>query len=224
MSLKSWFEEGEQKREAARQAKLAQTRPRARQQHYLFAHKMLPQIAFDFGAASVLMLSEQEKAADFLERVWRDCGEGLEGRDFVSPDGASVGLSVETRRIGNNELVSIVSLPTPEVTPEAYFVALMCDAVPQSASGDGSPETLELWRLLVRSTPVRVFTLELSQPEEGEARTVFCEWTSDGRHVNMGDGPSPDKNAFFAFLGAQGLPRPQASFDPKRQNPVEENR
>jgi len=223
MSLKSWYEEGEAKREAARQAKLAATRPRARQQHYLFAHKMLPQIAFDFGAASVLMLSDSEKAADFLERVWRDCGEGLQGRDLVALDGASVGLAVETRRVADDEMISIVSLPAPQVTPEAYFVALMCDAVPQSVPNDGSPESLELWKLLVRSTPVRVFTLELSQDEGGREGTVFCEWTNDGRHVNMGDGPPADKNAFFAFLAAQGFPRPQASFDPKRENPVEEN-
>jgi len=223
MSLKSWYEEGEAKREAARQAKLAATRPRARQQHYLFAHKMLPQIAFDFGAASVLMLSDGERAADFLERVWRDCGEGLQGRDLVDLDGASVGLSVETRRVAGEEMISIVTLPAPQVTPEAYFVAFMCDAVPHSAPDDGSPESTDIWKLLVRSTPVRVFTLELSQDEGGRDGTVFCEWTNDGRHVNMGTGPSPDKNAFFSFLAAQEFPRPQASFDPKRQNPVEEN-
>lgn len=222
MSLKSWFGESEEKRELARLRKIAEARPRSRQQHYIFAHKVLPQVAFDFGAEAVRMLSEENRAAQFLERLWSDCGEGLEGRDLVSLDGASVGLSVETRRAKGNELISIISLPAPEVTPEAYFVALVCDDVPEPDPDDDGPGVMELWKLLVRSTPVRVFTLELSQDLSGRRHTVFCEWASDGRHLNMGDGPRPDKNAFFGFLAAQEFPRPQASFDPKRDNPVRE--
>lgn len=222
MSLKSWFDEGEEKRELARLRKIAQARPRARQQHYSFAHKMLPRVAFDHGAASVLMLSDPTRARDFLERLWSDCGEGLEGRDLVSLDDLGAGLSVQTRRAKGNELISIISLPAPKVAPEAYFVALMCDAVPEPDPDDDSSDSVELWKLLVRSTPVRVFTLELSQDLNGREHTVFCEWSSEGRHLNMGDGPRPDKDAFYAFLAAQEFPRPQASFDPKRDNPVRE--
>lgn len=222
MSFKSWFDKAQEQRELERLRQIAQERPRSRQQHYNFAHKMLPQVAFDFGAACVLLLSDEERASEFLGRLWRNCGEGLGGRDLVSLDGASVGLGVETRRAKGNEIISIVSLPAPEVAPEAYFVALVCDDVPEPDPEDDSVDTVELWKLLVRSTPVRVFTLELSQDLSGREHTVFCEWASDGRHLNMGDGPRPDKNAFFGFLAAQEFPRPQASFHPKRENPVRE--
>lgn len=222
MSLKSWFQEGEEKREQARLRRIAEARPRARQQHYLFAHRMLPHIAFDFGAASVLMLSDPDKAPEFLQNLWRDCGEGLEGRDLVAPDGLTVGLSAEARRSRGDELICLVTLPAPEVAPEAYFVALVCDALPEPDQSDDSPDALELWRLLVRSTAVRVFTLELSQDLSGRTHTVFCEWTSEGAHLNMGDGPQPDRDTFFGFLAAQQFPRPQASFDPKRDTPVRE--
>jgi hypothetical protein len=221
MGFKSWFDKAQEQRELARLRQLAQERPRARQQHYNFAHKMLPQIAFDFGAASVLLLLDPDKASGFLERVWRDCGQGLEGRDLVSPDGLSAGLSVETRR-AKDQVISVVTLPAPQTTPEAFFVALMCDAVPEPHPDDDSSDAVALWKLLVRSTPVRVFTLELSQDLSGREHTVFCEWTSDGRHLNRGDGPRPDRNAFFSFLAAQEFPRAQASFDSKRDTPVQE--
>lgn len=218
MSFKSWFQKNEEQRELARLRKIAQARPRSRQQHYIFAHKMLPHIAFEWGATSVLMLSDPDKASGFVENLWRDCGEGLEGRDLVAPDG----LCVETRRAKGQKLICLVTLPSPVVAPEAYFVVLVCDDLPEPDADDDAPETLELWRLLLRSTSVRVFTLELSQDLNGREHTVFCEWASDGRHLNMGDGPRPDKNAFFSFLAAQEFPRPQASFDPKRDNPVRE--
>lgn len=222
MSFKSWFDEGQEKRELARQRQVAQARPRARQQHYIFAHKMLPRAAFDLGAAGVLMLSDPTRARDFLNRLWSECGEGLEGRDLVALHGASVGLGVQTRRAKSNELIAIISLPAPEVAPEAFFVALVCDDVPDPDPDDDSDDAVELWKLLARSTPVRVFTLELSQDLNGREHTVFCEWSSQGRHLNMGDGPRPDKDAFHAFLAAQEFPRPQASFDPKRETPVRE--
>jgi hypothetical protein len=46
----------------------------------------------------------------------------------------------------------------------------------------------------------RCFTLEHSWTLDGQPATVLAEWTAAG-HVNYGDGPPPEQQAFLTALG-----------------------
>jgi hypothetical protein len=55
-------------------------------------------------------------------------------------------------------------------------------------------------------TSIRYVTLERgSRIETGQTRTVLCEWTADGSHVNFGDGPPPSINDFTKAVAAHVL-------------------
>jgi hypothetical protein len=52
------------------------------------------------------------------------------------------------------------------------------------------------------SRPARIwyFTLERTHPENGEIPTMFCAWAPNGEHLNFGNGPQPDRDAFLALI------------------------
>ncbi len=217
-----WFERfkrHESDKELERMKKLVEAAPRPRGQHYTFAHRLLPAIARQMGAVCVLVLANEDKSEGFLHEVWNDCGREESGDDLVEPDG----LRATVARAGE-QLIAVVTLPAPVRTTEAHFVAILSDLPPETDDEDAesSDEAREVLRLMLRSMPVRYFTLELGASLDGAPRTAFCEWTAEGAHLNMGDGPSPDEEVFFRFLAAQNFPPVRASFDPKRQRPVQE--
>ncbi|BCM88178.1 hypothetical protein IAD21_00005 [Abditibacteriota bacterium] len=220
MNWRKWFgvrrrEDGELKR----LRKEVEALPQPRSQHYSFAHRLLPAIAMQMGAMSVLVLANSEKSELFLQDVWRDCGQDAEGDDLVSPEGLQASV---TR--AEDKLIAIVTLPRPERITEAHFVAILSDLPPETDDEDSevSEEAHEVLRLMLRSMPVRYFTLEKGASLDRTPRTVFCEWTSEHRHLNMGDGPAPLEDHFFRFLAAQNFPAVRASFDPNRERPVQE--
>lgn len=221
MKIPNWF--GKSKREEddelEKMRKIVESLPKPREQHYAFAHRMLPAIALQMGAVSVLVLANEDKRDAFLHDIWNDCGQNEAGRDLVD----SEGLGASVARAGD-KLIAVVTLPQPELTTEAHFVAIMSDLPPETddEDADNSEEAREVLRLMLRSMPVRYFTLEKGADLNGQPRTAFCEWTSEHRHLNMGDGPPPDEEEFFRFLAAQNFPPVRASFDPNRERPVQE--
>jgi hypothetical protein len=73
-----------------------------------------------------------------------------------------------------------VSMPIPESSPEAHFVAIV--------HKDDEPHDY------MRESPsTRYFTLERTDVSD---RPLLCEWRRDGSHGNYGDGPAPDLEAF----------------------------
>ena len=221
MNWRNWFG-GWRRREDAeleRLRKEVEALPQPRTQHYNFAHRLLPAIVMQMGAMSVLVLANSERSEDFLQEVWHDCGQDASGDDLVSPEG----LRATVAKAGE-QLIAVVTLPVPERITEAHFVAILSDLPPETDDEDEdvSEEAHEVLRLMLRSMPVRYFTLEKSASFDGTPRTVFCEWTSEHRHLNMGDGPAPIEDHFFRFLAAQNFPSVRASFDPNRERPVQE--
>ena len=79
-------------------------------------------------------------------------------------------------------------LPAPKGATEAYFAALVHR--PQKKG------------LFSRQGPIaRFFTLERSiDLADSGPGSVLCEWTSSDIHSNMGDGPEPTLEAFFATV------------------------
>ncbi len=207
------------KEELARMEQFVAASPGPRGQHYTFAHRFLPALARQMGAFILVILANDDKRDEFLQSVWADCGQGETGEDLVAPNG----LRASVTRAGE-QLVAIVTLPTPQRTTEAHFVAILSDLPPETddADAESSDEAREVLRLLLRSMPVRYFTLEKGIELDGRARSVFCEWTEEGAHLNMGQGPSPDEGEFFRFLATQNFPPVRASFDRRRIRPVQE--
>ena len=79
----------------------------------------------------------------------------------------------------------IVTMPTPESSPEAYFVAIVHQ--------DDEPHEYR------RESPsTRYFTLEQADPPA--VRPLLCEWVRDGSRENYGEGPVPTREAFSAAV------------------------
>ena len=151
-----------------------------RQQHYVFAHAMLPRLLLDDPEKFVAILASQE-AEDFLAYLWRRAGEEANDAQPVEPEG--LGRTVEKLAEG---IAVLVRMPCPLAITEAYFGAVI---MRQGKKG-----------LFRRATPqIRYFTLELGVTDDGCPRTVLCEWNKDG-HVNYGDGPSPDPGQFLEAI------------------------
>ena len=160
----------------------------ARAHHYVFAHRVLPQIAAKSGGAFALdLLQDHRRAAARLVELWEQIG-----GDLTIPL-PSTGLDVV---IGTcrGQPTPVIVLPTPEIMSEAHFVALVPE--PQGF----------LARLLGRPKTWRFFTLEFGLGMGGTQRTVVCEWKlgPEGfEHANYGDGPAAEIDAFLERL--QGL-------------------
>ena len=168
---------------------------RAREQHYQFAHRILPQNAFERPDLALERLSGADASA-FLHSLWHSVGNDLAPSQRIVP----AGLSCEMREFDNYR-IALITFPAPLYVPEAFFSALAFD-LPRSAN-----HALELRYITLESG----FVLE-----DGEKRTVLCEWTSAPTHLNMGDGPPPELDAFFqtvcTMLGHS--PEPLAGFSP----------
>lgn len=152
-----------------------------RQHHYAFGHRLLPEIAFRGPAGFARALVEEERARAGLTELWTKVG--VEMPVPLPADG----LHVEVGRCGDHE-VPVICLPEPEVSPEAYFVALVV-----AKRG--------FWaRLFGRPPRWRVMTLERGQEMDGAPMTFVGEWCqADGgrTHLNFGPGPEPTVEAFL---------------------------
>lgn len=150
-------------------------------QHYMFAHRVIPQLFFGDPARFFEVFSRE--ADHFLHHFWDRLGEQIaQPEGHVDP----AGLHGEVRALDNDVEVALITLPEPAAVAEAYFAAAVYR--PQPGGADLA----------------RYFTLEygITIPE-GKPRTVFCGWTADGNHFNMGDGPAADPDAFLAVVQAK---------------------
>jgi len=222
MGLKGWFEKFKEKGRPVTSEELRarlDSQPRSRRQHYVFAHALLRAVAFEMGASLVLLLANSERSAEFLAELWGVAGRDQTGRDLVEP----IGLEANVYSRGDH-IIALVSMPVPVGVTEAYFVAVVADPLPEPPTldedGEISGADRELFSLLLRSTPVRYFALEYGVSLGAPPRAAFCEWTVEGAHRNMGDGPAPDAESLLAFLIAQNFPSVRASFDPGRGQQV----
>jgi hypothetical protein len=144
-----------------------------REHHYFFAHRMLPAL-FNNNPDEFVEYLRRDRT-NVLRAMWTHAGSELEPNERVM----ALGLDGEIREIEDQTTIVLITLPEPEVSPEAYFVA----AAYRAATVTG--EAL-----------VRYFTLERRQPGEDQ-RPFVCEWVGTGLHRIRGGLPSPDREAFF---------------------------
>ncbi|MBL9168949.1 MAG: hypothetical protein JNN07_14510 [Verrucomicrobiales bacterium] len=85
---------------------------------------------------------------------------------------------------------ALVSMPTPEESPQAYFVAVV------QTSGGSDPKAWDQG-----SVSARIFTLELAQDSNPE-KAVLGEWVKEGLHRLIGFGVKAIREAFLKAVGA----------------------
>ena len=150
-----------------------------REHHYLFAHRVLPSIFFDnpFGFLNVSIM----RSTDFLVEVWNEFAEHtFEDQSLhVSPDGLHIVPIEEAPFMG-----AIFVMPKATATAECHFT---CAIGKLGQDSMGEPKIEE----------PQYFTLELGfSVFERKERTVFCYWSPEGDHGNMGDGCEVDVEQF----------------------------
>ncbi len=163
-------------------------RYRARMQHYIFAHQLLPSQMFtDPAAVLVPMISENgfcPEGREHLLRFWEAAGENLGERDSVSSEALTYSVEV----LGHpNSTAYFVELPKPEMKTEAYFALMVFDG-PGLCCG-----TLR---------QLRYFVLEYHGEKNGVPKTHLGEWiprgNGDMKYVSHGDDTTPEKNILMA--------------------------
>ncbi|MGE3806120.1 MAG: hypothetical protein AB7K24_15725 [Gemmataceae bacterium] len=152
---------------------------RPRCHHYTLAHYALRGMALSNPLAYLGIMASpnaRDFLADLLKQVSEDCA-ASERLDFSVDN-----LKVHKVRIGPYPC-AMVELPPPRGVTEAYFTAAVLLADLDSVTS----EEQEL--------PLRYFTLEKGANLGDGSRTVLCEWNEQS-HLNYGDGPEPDVQAF----------------------------
>ncbi len=89
------------------------------QQHYIFAHAMLPRLLLDDPKRFVAVLASEE-AEDFLAHSWRRAGEEANDAQRVEPEG--LGRTVEKLAEG---IAFLVRVPCPLAVSAAHFGAVI---------------------------------------------------------------------------------------------------
>jgi len=140
-----------------------------RQHHYLFAHRELPSAALDFGDDLVDAAATGHLR---LREAWDGLAQRLPEHERLNGNG----LGATYHRLGSYEAV-LVRMPLAKRPREAHFALIVRP---------------------VAGGPIRYITLARAvSPVDGRRYTVLGEWTKEG-HVNHGEGPPPDPNAFLA--------------------------
>lgn len=153
-----------------------------RKHHYIFAHQALPGL-FHANPDKFIELVNQA-GPSLINEIWQQLAEELEPADRLPADG----LGCELKRLSNDTLVALITLPAPLGMTEAYFIALAY-----------RPEVRRNLLFKEKDAIVRFITLENGFTLDNEPRTVLCEWTKEA-HLNRGDGPPPTLEAFSIIV------------------------
>ncbi len=103
------------------------------------------------------------------------------------PDFSAADCRIHTVRAGVYPC-AVVEMPPPHAMTEAYFTAAVLLLDPTQGQLD------------LATAAVRYFTLELGFSLDNVPQTVLCEWGKDGAHINYGEGPTSDVEAFMAAV------------------------
>jgi hypothetical protein len=159
----------------------------ARTVHYLFAHRVLPDLAFEDPLQFMAILAAAD-AEQKLHELWMTVGNSLaEGRGGSRQVPTSEGLAVTRTRLAGRAC-AVIEMPRPEAETEAYFVAAVLDHnLDQSRAAPPEAKPRLFYYTLEKGTNLT----------DGSDRTVLCRWDTKTSHSNLGDGPPAEKKAFL---------------------------
>lgn len=164
----------------------------ARCDHYSFAHVVLRDAAFEDPTQIVTTLASaksQELLGDLWDGVLALCREHSQTSTIATND-----ILIHKIRVGTFPC-AVVEMPTPQHATEAFFVALVLAVHLAGDDWEFEPE------------PLRYFTLEYSEAEHREIKTVLGEWKTRSTYVNHGPGPAPTIDDFVARVSELAIIR-----------------
>lgn len=144
---------------------------RPRQHHYIFAHRELLAIARRF-AGDLPRGAASGRMTGAVVNLWNQIGSQLPEGESLPSDGLDVSLHDL-----DGTAVVLVTLPPAKHGAEAHFVGIVV-----------ADERLSAY-----------YVLEYGWTMDNEPRTVLCRW-DDQTHVNLGDGPPAQADAFLAAI------------------------
>lgn len=159
--------------------------PEPRCHHYTLAHLALRlNCLSEVRSFPPLFGASEGRAylAHVMLAVSRHCRDREPQPDFSADD-----IGIHRVRIGDHPCV-VFELPPPRAVAEAHMTAMVVLADLSRTRPDR--DELES----------RYFTLEKGVSLDGAPWTVLGEWTKDGSHLNLGDGPEPTVEAFVAAI------------------------
>jgi len=135
------------------------------------------------GFLSILASPDAHKfLSSLMQSVSEYYSELEQGPDYTVEE-----FTIHKARVGRYSC-AIIEMPQPRGRTEAFFVAAVLLADPDQSMFDSKKGGL------------RYFTLEKGFRLGGPPRTVLCEWTEEGSHVNYGDGPAPRLDLFIEAI------------------------
>lgn len=147
-------------------------------QHINFANEAIP-ILFNSQYAGFMQYIEKDRTK-FLEFWWKHIGDQLDKSLCKAPNG----LSYKIIEIDEKRKIILITLPTPLLSGEAYFLA--CVKLPEKRVP------------FVNFSFTRVISLYKSEDENGLSCTRMAYLTRQARVVPIGIGPQPDAELFLA--------------------------
>lgn len=141
----------------------------SRAQHYLFVHRVLRDYFFESPAAMIEVFRKEDRN-DSLSVLWKEVGDDVGESSLVDPDGLCCNIKEY-----NDITIAIITLPTPQIISEAYFVALVYR--PPAPGRD------ELTRFITM--------------EHSVDTPVLCGWDGTGRHYSTEYQCEPNFDDFF---------------------------
>ena len=145
----------------------------ARKQHYVFAHLLLKNALLEDASVLRDMVEKKDAPAQTFLDLWE------KARQTASGTGNKRDLVNAEPKARVLEDGVLVMMPPPKGITEARYVAALLE-------GDA----------------VRYFLLEKTTTAFGGKPYVLCEWTADGKHVNLGSDAVPDEIDEDSFLAA----------------------
>ncbi|MBN2069519.1 MAG: hypothetical protein JW739_07765 [Opitutales bacterium] len=146
--------------------------------HYRFAHTLLPQLLNEDPYWTIGFL--ELEGSKGLRRVWRDYFTDKEDTDTRVDDMNQ--LQLECLHEEGNITIYLITLPTPQGMPEAYYTAIIVDK-----------ERYEL--------NYRAYEMSLPLSEDPPTPTVaYGGWNQEMEHINMGFFEDTSKEAFLDLL------------------------
>ena len=152
-------------------------------QHYTYCHRALPSIFFNDPSWCFAVINGAD-CQRFLNDVWARAGQRSAPESRREPEG----LRGEAFLDGDR-LCALIHLPAPAEPAECHLVCMV--------AGFATPDAPSVDQLAWS----RYFTLERGLDFRTEEDCTFlCEWTREGQHRNLGDGPPAEAGAFVAAV------------------------